>query len=74
MFFIFKCRATGGDLFHSLELQAKFNENDARRIFQQILKALQYLHNEKNTAHRDLKVCVFFFVISFEILHFLLNK
>lgn len=68
-FFLFYCvflfayllfRATGGDLFHSLELQAKFNESDAKRIFKQILEALQYLHNEKHTAHRDLKVCCYY--------------
>jgi len=47
--------ATGGDLFESLKKKSRYSEQDAKRIFKQILEALQYLHNEKQTAHRDLK-------------------
>jgi serine/threonine protein kinase len=35
---------------------AKLNEKEARRIFIQLLSALEYLQNDKHIAHRDLKV------------------
>lgn len=47
----------GGSLFDYLNSKPgkKVNEKEARRIFSQIVKAIQYCHH-KNVVHRDLKL------------------
>ena len=52
-------------MFERLTVESRFTENDAKRIFTQVLQALQFLHNEKKTAHRDLKVILPFLVLPF---------
>lgn len=44
----------GGELYDRVLEEKRFNENDAAVIFEQILKAINYLHN-KGIAHRDIK-------------------
>ena len=46
----------GGDLFDAIKAEKTnyMNEDKARRYFQQIISAVNYLHN-KNIIHRDLK-------------------
>ena len=46
----------GGDLFDAIKTEKSnfMNEDKARRYFQQIISAVNYLHN-KNIIHRDLK-------------------
>ena len=46
----------GGDLFDAIKSEKSnfMNEDKARRYFQQIISAVNYLHN-KNIIHRDLK-------------------
>lgn len=44
----------GGELFHSIVQNKRFNETEARYIFRQLLEAVGYMH-QKNVIHRDLK-------------------
>jgi len=44
----------GGDLFHCICRDGKFEEPEARPVFQGVCFALQYLH-ERGIVHRDLK-------------------
>ncbi len=46
--------AEGGELFDKIIAKTRFNEEEAKLHFYQILSAVQYLHS-KNIAHRDLK-------------------
>ncbi|GAM17057.1 hypothetical protein SAMD00019534_002320 [Acytostelium subglobosum LB1] len=46
--------ATGGELYEKLENDGSLSESDARLIFIQLLKAVEYLHS-LGIAHRDLK-------------------
>jgi len=46
--------ARGGDLFKYIVEQGKFNDKEARRVFQQIVSGLDYCHS-KSVVHRDLK-------------------
>lgn len=43
-----------GDLFDKIAQKKGFKEREARYIFQQLLEALEYMH-EKSVLHRDLK-------------------
>lgn len=54
-FYIVTQLATGGELFDRIVKQGKFTEVDAVKIVVQILKAVEYLHDELNIVHRDLK-------------------
>ena len=45
----------GKELFEKIVEKGQYSEKDASRIVQQIVSAVQYLH-EKGIAHRDLKV------------------
>ena len=45
--------AAGGELY-DLICRGLLNENEARRIFQQIIFGVEYLHTHQ-VAHRDLK-------------------
>jgi serine/threonine protein kinase len=51
----------GGELFDRLDSDGNFSEEDARKIFTQIMEALSYCHSHK-IAHRDLKPENFMFV------------
>jgi hypothetical protein len=44
----------GGDLFQRLRDHGRYNEEDARKVMGQLLRALLYLH-ERGIVHRDLK-------------------
>lgn len=44
----------GGELFDKIVAQDYFKEDYAKKVFQQILKAINYCHAQ-NVAHRDLK-------------------
>lgn len=44
-----------GNLFHHQNTKYKFNEAEAFKFFYQILRAVEYMHNE-DTIHRDIKV------------------
>lgn len=46
--------ASGGTLHDYIKMKGKLNENEARRIFIQILHTMKYIHN-KSIIHRDLK-------------------
>ncbi|KAI5867057.1 calcium/calmodulin-dependent protein kinase 1 [Durotheca rogersii] len=46
--------ATGGELFDRICEQGKFTEKDASQTINQVLGAVDYLH-DKNVVHRDLK-------------------
>lgn len=46
--------AAGGELFDLIQKKDRLDENEARRIFQQIVSAIEYSHLHK-MAHRDLK-------------------
>ncbi|KAF9299002.1 NUAK SNF1-like kinase 1 [Linnemannia elongata] len=45
---------TGGELFDYISNKGSLDEKEARRIFQQIVLAIHYCH-ENNVVHRDLK-------------------
>ncbi|KAF9984891.1 NUAK SNF1-like kinase 2 [Mortierella antarctica] len=45
---------TGGELFDYISNKGSLDEREARRIFQQIVLAIHYCH-ENNVVHRDLK-------------------
>ncbi|KAH7655234.1 Non-specific serine/threonine protein kinase protein [Dioscorea alata] len=44
----------GGELFDKIALNDKLSENEARKLFQQLIDAVSYCH-EKGVYHRDLK-------------------
>ena len=46
--------ASGGTLHDYIKMKSKLNENEARRIFIQIIHTMKYIHN-KSIIHRDLK-------------------
>ena len=47
--------AERGNLFHHQNTKYKFNGAEACKFFYQILRAVEYMHNE-DTIHRDIKV------------------
>lgn len=47
--------AAGGELLKYVEEKGKMNEVEARKIFLQIVNAMQYCHN-RGIVHRDLKL------------------
>lgn len=54
-FYIVTQLATGGELFDRIVAEGKFTEKDATKVIQQVLSAVDYLHNKLNIVHRDLK-------------------
>ena len=44
----------GGELFDRMVKKKSFTEDEARKVFYQLMKAIQYLHSRK-VCHRDLK-------------------
>ncbi len=46
--------ASGGELFDQIAKRERHTEDEARQIFLQLLRAIQYLHSN-NICHRDLK-------------------
>src|SRR5690349_13914513 len=44
----------GGELFDKIVEVEKFNEDDSRYYFQQLIKGMKYCHSN-GVAHRDLK-------------------
>ena len=50
----FKRLCQGGELFDRIIAESKFDENEARHYFTQIMQALTYCHANK-ICHRDLK-------------------
>ena len=46
---------TGGDLFDHIQSEGPFSDSMARSIFEQIAKAVKYLHS-RNICHRDVKL------------------
>ena len=46
---------TGGELFDKIAADGPMSEKEARKVFQQLLDALDYCHRE-GVYHRDLKV------------------
>lgn len=44
----------GGELFHWLEKQGRFSENDAKIIFRHLMQVVKFCH-ENGVVHRDLK-------------------
>lgn len=51
----------GGELFDRLDSNGNFSEEDARKIFIQIMEAVSYCHSH-SIAHRDLKPENFLFL------------
>jgi calcium-dependent protein kinase len=47
--------STGGTLLEKLG-KAEFSPEKAARVIKQLLLALNYMHEEKNIAHRDIKL------------------
>lgn len=47
--------ANGGDLLNYLKTKGKFKEHEYRKILQQIIDALEYIH-EHRILHRDIKL------------------
>ena len=47
--------ASGGELFNYIRSNGKLQEEEARRLFQQLVSALCYCHEHKN-VHRDIKL------------------
>ena len=51
--------APGGNLNEYIKQQASrggLGEEEARRLFSQVVDAVHYLHTKKDIAHRDIKV------------------
>ena len=46
---------TGGELLDRILERGSYTEKDASRVIQQVLQAVQYLH-QLGIVHRDLKV------------------
>jgi 5'-AMP-activated protein kinase catalytic alpha subunit len=46
--------AAGGELFDLIARRERLSEDEARKIFQQIISSIEYSHQDK-IAHRDLK-------------------
>ena len=44
-----------GNLLEYVNINGRLSEDHARRYFTQLITCLEYLHNEKKVAHRDLK-------------------
>ncbi|KAK8889830.1 hypothetical protein M9Y10_034584 [Tritrichomonas musculus] len=53
--FLFMEYVEEGTLLEFVNKEGPINENNARKIFAQIVAVLDYLHNEKRIVHRDLK-------------------
>lgn len=51
----------GGELFEYIYRQRYLKENEARRLFSQLISSVFYMH-QKNIVHRDLKLVSFVFV------------
>lgn len=45
----------GGELFHHLQLNRRFNENQVKFLVAQMVIAIGYLHKQFNVIYRDLK-------------------
>jgi len=45
----------GGDMLEYVQDHGAYRSEKARRAFRQLVSAIDYLHNEKQIAHRDLK-------------------
>ena len=45
----------GGELFQRIVEQGQYTEHDAAKVVKQLLSALQYMHEENNIVHCDLK-------------------
>ncbi|CDW73506.1 protein kinase domain containing protein [Stylonychia lemnae] len=57
VFYIVLEFAEGGDLFEYLCVEGRsFSEEVARYYFQQLIDAIEYLHNTQEIVHRDLKI------------------
>lgn len=54
--------APGGEIFDHLVRNGRMPEPEARRIFRQIVYAVQYLHQQR-VVHRDLKVLLYYIYI-----------
>lgn len=54
-FFIFMELAEGGELFSRVIDSGNLQEGDARRLFGQLISAVQYMHG-RGVTHRDLKL------------------
>ena len=52
----------GGELFDYIIDKGIFDEQDALRIFTQIMQAINYCHTQLNICHRDLKPENFLFL------------
>lgn len=51
---------SGGELFEYIYKQKFLQEDEARRLFSQLISSIHYMH-QKNIVHRDLKLASFFF-------------
>ncbi|CAM8955677.1 unnamed protein product [Rhodiola kirilowii] len=47
--------ASGGDLFDKIANEGRLKEDEARRFFQQLMHAIDYIHS-RGVCHRDLKL------------------
>ncbi|OHT00928.1 CAMK family protein kinase [Tritrichomonas foetus] len=54
-FYLVMEHVENGDMLNFVNIQGHIDENRARRYFCQLISALNYLHNKKFIAHRDLK-------------------
>ncbi|OHT06752.1 CAMK family protein kinase [Tritrichomonas foetus] len=54
-FYIVQELASNGSLLESVNARGKLTENQCKRYFSQILSAIEYLHENLNISHRDLK-------------------
>jgi serine/threonine protein kinase len=55
MHLIMEC-LDGGNLCSYVKAKRRLNEDESRKIFVQILQAIDYLHNTLSVAHRDVKL------------------